>query len=53
MNFGSNEIKWPNQPEIGKTTDVTEETIVKGEKMLLEQNNYINTRMYHSPLTKF
>ena len=46
-------MKWPNQPEIVETADVTEEIIAKREKMLLEQNNDIDTRMYHSLLTKF
>ena len=36
-----------------ETTDVTEEMKVKREKMLLEQNNDIDTRMLHSLLTKF
>ena len=51
-NWLSNEMKWPNQPEIVETTDVTEEIIAK-RKMLLEQDNDIDTRMYHSLLTKF
>ena len=46
-------MKWPNQPQIVETTDFTEEIVAKGEKMLLGQNNDINTRIYHSLLTKF
>ena len=45
-------MKWPNQPEIVETTDVTEEITAK-RKVLLEQDNDIDTRMYHSLLTKF
>ena len=41
------------QTEIVETTDVTEEIIAKREKRLLKQNNDIDTRMYHSLLTKF
>ena len=52
-NWLSNEMKWPKQPEIVETTDATEEIIATGERMLLEQNNDISTRMYHSLLTKF
>ena len=52
-NWLSNEMKWSNQPDIVETTDVTEEIIAKEEKMLLQQNNDVNTRMYHSLLTKF
>ena len=52
-NWLSNKMKWPNQPEIVETADVTEEIIAKREKMLLEQNNDIDKRMYHSLLTKF
>ena len=51
-NWLSNETKWPKQPEIVETTDATEEIIATGEMMLLEQNNDISTRMYHSLLTK-
>ena len=46
-------MKWPKQPEIVETTDATEEIIATGERMLLEQNNDISTRMYHCLLTKF
>ena len=35
------------------TTDVTEEIIAKREKILSEQNNDIETRIYYSLLTKF
>ena len=52
-NWFSNEMKWPKQPEIVETTDVTEEIIATEEKMLLEQNNDINTSSHHSLLTKF
>ena len=52
-NWLSNEMKWPKEPEIVETTDATEEIIATGERMLLEQNNDISTRMYHSLLTKF
>ena len=52
-NWLSNEMKWPKQPETVETTDVTEEIIATEEKILLDQNNDINTRMYHSLLTKF
>ena len=52
-NWLSNEMKSPNHPEIVETIDVTEEIIAKSEQMLLEQNNDIDTRMYHSLLTKF
>ena len=52
-NWLSNEMKWPKQPEIVETTDATEEIIATGERMLLEQNSDISTRMYHSLLTKF